>query len=88
MKELLLTVKSKVGLHARPASMLVNLAMEFESEIKVQKGDKVANAKSIMGILSIAAQKGDKVLVTAEGSDEEAAIDALEDLFNNKFAAE
>ncbi len=88
MKELFLTVKSKVGLHARPASMLVNLAMEFESEIKVQKGDKVANAKSIMGILSIAAQKGDKVLVTAEGSDEEAAINALEDLFNNKFAAE
>lgn len=88
MKELLLTVKSKVGLHARPASMLVNLAMEFESEIKVKKGDKVANAKSIMGILSIAAQKGDKVLVSAEGPDEEAAIIALEDLFNNKFAAE
>ncbi len=88
MKKLSVVVKSKMGLHARPASMLVSLAQEFESEIKVEKDAKVVNGKSILGILSIAAKNGDKISVSAEGTDEIAAINAMDELFNIKLAAE
>ncbi|HOR86885.1 MAG TPA: HPr family phosphocarrier protein [Bacillota bacterium] len=88
MKKLSVIVKSRMGLHARPASMLVSLAQQFESDIKVEKGEKVVNCKSIIGILSIAAKNGDKISVSAEGADEISAINALDELFNNRLAAE
>jgi len=68
--------------------MLVSLAQQFESDIKVEKGEKVVNCKSIIGILSIAAKNGDKISVSAEGADEISAINALDELFNNRLAAE
>ncbi len=88
MKRLSVTVKSRMGLHARTASMLVSLAQQFESDIKIEKDEKAVSGKSILGILSIAVKNGDQISVSAEGTDEEAAISALDELFNRKLAAE
>lgn len=82
------TVESKCGLHARPASMVVTTANQFSSNITLKKLDRSANAKSIMGVLSIAASKGDQIQVIIEGQDEAAAACALEELFNNKLQNE
>lgn len=88
MEKLNVIVGSKSGLHARPASMVVSTANKFTSNITLRKKDRVANAKSIMGILSIAASKGDELEVVVEGQDEIEAINALEDLFNNQLPKE
>lgn len=71
------TVSLKSGLHARPASKFVNLANNFSSEVHLLKGDKKVNAKSIMGVLSLAVTKGSKIGLQAEGDD---AVEALENL--------
>ena len=81
-------VESKSGLHARPASMVVSTANKFSSNITLRKKDRVANAKSIMGVLSIAAAKGDELEVIVEGQDEVEAVNALENLFNNQLQKE
>lgn len=88
MKKLDVTVKSKQGLHARPASMLVSLAQKFESDIKVEKCGKMVDGKSIIGILSMAVKNGDKLSVLAEGVDETEAINALDSLFSNSLSTE
>lgn len=82
MKSLNAIVQSGTGLHARPASQLVAEATKYESEINIAKGDNTANAKSIFGILSLSAETGDQVVITAEGSDEEAAILGIQKLFD------
>ncbi|MTI49315.1 HPr family phosphocarrier protein [Sporosalibacterium faouarense] len=79
------TLKNKSGIHARPASLLVKEAAKFKSQIKLIKGEKEYNAKSIMGILSMGAQKGDNITFQAEGEDETQAIKALETLVDNNF---
>ena len=88
MEKLKVIVESKSGLHARPASMVVSTANKFTSNITLRKKDRVANAKSIMGVLSIAAAKGDELEVVVEGQDEAEAISALENLFNNQLQKE
>lgn len=88
MEKLNVIVGSKSGLHARPASMVVSTANKFTSNITLRKKDRVANAKSIMGVLSIGAAKGDELEVVVEGQDEVEAISALEDLFNNQLQKE
>ncbi|MCF6465327.1 HPr family phosphocarrier protein [Clostridium sp. Cult2] len=79
------TLKNETGLHARPASLFVKEASRFASDIKVIKDGKEYNAKSIMGILSMGAGKGDAILIQAEGSDAEAAVKALVKLVNDNF---
>lgn len=71
------------GLHARPATLVVSLAAKFQSEIKLQKKDKIVNAKSIMGLLSLGIMQGEEITITAQGHDEAAAIDALKELILN-----
>lgn len=88
MEKLKVIVASKSGLHARPASMVVSTANKFTSNITLRKNDRVANAKSIMGVLSIAAAKGDELEVVVEGQDEVAAVNALENLFENQLPKE
>ncbi|MGB9855879.1 MAG: HPr family phosphocarrier protein [Caldisericum exile] len=79
------TVKNKVGLHARPAAVLVQTASKFKSDIKIEKDGKVVSAKSILGVLSLGAEKGSTITVTVDGVDEEEALKTIEELVNNNF---
>jgi phosphocarrier protein len=79
------TVVNALGLHARAAAKLVHLATRFESQIRVRRGAKVMDGKSIMGILLLAASRGTTITITAEGADEEAAVTALVQLVASGF---
>ena len=78
-------ITNKLGLHARASAKLTQLAPGFESEVWMEKGSRRVNAKSIMGVMMLAAEKGAKVIVETAGSDEQAAMDALLKLIGNKF---
>jgi phosphocarrier protein len=78
-------IKNKVGLHARPASVLVQTANKFKSDIKIEKDGRIVSAKSILGVLSLGAEKGSTIIVTVDGVDEEEALKTIEDLVNNNF---
>ncbi len=67
----------QAGLHARPAALFVKEAKSYSSEIVVIKGEKEANAKSSLKLMTLGARHGEKVVVRAEGEDEEAAVEAL-----------
>lgn len=80
-----ITIINKLGLHARAASKLVNLASQFSSEIYLDnKGNRV-NAKSIMGVMMLAACQGTQMVLEVEGDDEQACADAIVELINNRF---
>ena len=91
MKELKVIVKNKVGLHARPAALFVQTAAKFKSEIKVtcfdeaEQKERIANAKSILSVLTLGVFEGMEIVIRATGEDEEAAAQALVDLVNNNF---
>lgn len=74
------TITNKLGLHARPASLFVKTAAQFESDIKIEKDGIEVNGKSIMGVMMLAAEQGSKVILKADGADEEDAIKALTEL--------
>ncbi len=78
-------ISNKLGLHARAAAKLVHTASAFEAEIFVGTEHEEVNAKSILGILTLAATKGTPLVVRAEGPDEEAAVRAIVELFADKF---
>ena len=71
------TVANKLGLHARAAARFVHLASRFQSNVKVSCGSQTMDGKSIMGILLLAATTGTVLIVSADGADEQAAVDAL-----------
>lgn len=71
-------IKLQNGLEARPVAMLVQVASKYESKIYLESTGKKVNAKSIMGMMSLSLDNGDQVIVSAEGTDEEAAVDAIE----------
>lgn len=75
-------VKNETGLHARPASMFVNLAGTFKSKIELQRlgGEDLYNAKSIIMLLSLGLEQGEKAILSAAGEDEKQAVDALAEL--------
>ena len=81
-------VLNKIGLHARPASMLVNTAGKYESDITVIKGDRTATAKSIINLLALRIKQNDSITIRADGGDESEAVDALVELVNSKFGEE
>jgi len=81
-------VTNKLGLHARPAAMLVTTAGKFKSEISLRKGEVEANAKSILSVMMLAAEVGSFVIITAQGEDEEQAAQAVAQLFEQKFGEE
>jgi phosphocarrier protein len=83
-----ITIVNELGLHARPAAMFVKLANEFMSEIMVEKGPELVNGKSIMGIMMLAAGKGSKIKVSAEGPDAAEAVNRIEQLVQSKFGEE
>jgi phosphocarrier protein HPr len=78
-------IKNKLGLHARAAAKLVHAAARFKSDLKIRKGDEEVDAKSILGILLLAAGRGSVITVKANGEDEREALDAIEKLIEAKF---
>lgn len=85
VKERTFTIKNKLGLHARAANMLVQAASNFQCTITVNKDGIEANAKSIMGLLLLAAGRGSKIVVRAEGKDAKEAIKEIGKLIEGKF---
>jgi len=79
------TVSNALGLHARAAARFVHLASRFESQIRVGRDAKVMDGKSIMGILLLAAARGTAIMISADGPDEAAAVDALVKLVESGF---
>ena len=79
------TVTNSVGLHARPATYFVQKANTYKASIKIERGDRRANAKSLLGVLSLGIVKGTEVKLVAEGIDEAEAIDGLSALILKGF---
>lgn len=80
-----ITIINKLGLHARAAAKLVGLATQFKSDIRLAKGTTEVNGKSILGVMMLAAAINTHLEIIADGPDELAALDALEDLINRRF---
>ncbi|MCI8786127.1 MAG: HPr family phosphocarrier protein [Eubacterium sp.] len=79
MKSIHYTITDELGIHARPAGLLVKLAGGFQSDITVAKDGKEANAKRIMALMGLSATKGTEITVKVEGPDEDEAVKAVED---------
>jgi len=79
------TISNKLGLHARASAKLTKLAGSFQSEVHLSRSGRRINAKSIMGVMMLAAGLGSEVELETEGVDEQAANDALAALINDKF---
>lgn len=86
MAERIVAIVNPLGLHARPAAEFVKLASSYQSEITVQKDGMVVNGKSIMGVMTLAAECGSKLTIRAEGQDAEQALVALVALVENGFS--
>ena len=80
-----ITITNKLGLHARASAKLTQTASKFQSSVFIAKNGRRVNAKSIMGVMMLAAGLGSTVELESDGPDEEAAIGALEALFHDKF---
>ena len=85
MTEKLLTVLNRAGIHARPAALIAQTANKFSSEITIEKDSAAVNAKSIMGVITMAAGYNTQLVLRAEGSDEKEAVEAIVQLFETKF---
>ncbi len=80
-----LVVINKLGIHARPAAMFVKVANQFTCTVLVERDGEQVNGKSIMGLMMLAAGPGTKLIVSCEGDDSHAALDAIEALIKRKF---
>lgn len=85
MKEARFIIQNKLGLHARAASQLAQLAMNFDAKITLHQGDKSAEADSVLALLLLESGKGKEVHVVCEGEDEEGALTAIGQLIAEKF---
>jgi len=85
MKEFTYKICDKIGIHARPAGLLVKKASEFQSEIMIFKDDKQADAKKIFAVMGLGVKKDDTVRIQVSGSDEEVAVEKLESFFRNNL---
>lgn len=77
MKEINYIIKDELGIHARPAGLLVKEALKFQSDIKIKVGNKEADAKRLFSIMGLGIKKGDHILIAADGIDEAEAITAM-----------
>jgi phosphocarrier protein len=80
-----ITIVNKLGLHARAAAKFVTLASRFNSDIRLLRGDREVNGKSIMGVMMLAAAKGSRLEICAAGEDAPQALDCLEALVQQRF---
>lgn len=85
MKTFSYTIKDSVGLHARPAGMLIKIASKYSSDIKISCGDKTADAKKLFSVMGIGAKCGTEVTVSAVGEDEEDASAELLEFFKRNL---
>jgi phosphocarrier protein len=85
MQKRTITISNKLGLHARASAKLTQAAAKFQSAVWLSRNGRRVNAKSIMGVMMLAAGLGTTVELETEGADEVAAIDAIEGLFRDKF---
>ncbi|AEV67811.1 HPr family phosphocarrier protein [Acetivibrio clariflavus] len=85
MVEKTIEITNPSGLHARPAALFVQTAGKFTSNIWIKVGDKKVNAKSIMGLISLAVSKGTSITIIADGEDEELAVNEIIDLVTSGF---
>lgn len=85
MAERTVQIVNKNGLHARPAAEIVKISAGFQSEVTLVKDDMEVNGKSIMGVMMLAAECGSTLILRAEGTDADAAVDALATLIANRF---
>ncbi|PKM50433.1 MAG: HPr family phosphocarrier protein [Firmicutes bacterium HGW-Firmicutes-7] len=85
MKEAIFTIGNALGIHARPAAEIAKIASQFESSITLYGNERKANAKSLLMIMSLGVTNGQEFVVSAEGKDEDEAIDALSLLISNNF---
>ena len=85
MTERTVTIVNPLGLHARPAAQLVRLASSFAAHVELERDGLTVNAKSIMGVMMLAAERGAGLVVRADGADEEAAVAAVADLVGRGF---
>jgi len=83
-----LQIKNKYGLHARPAALLVKIACKYNANIELSKDGMVVNAKSILGVMTLAAERGSEIEVIAFGDDAEAAVMDIQKIIENNFAEE
>ena len=88
MTENAVIVPNKLGIHARPAALIVRAAVEYDSEVWIESPADKVNAKSIMGVMTLAASGGTSVTVSAEGSDEQEAVDAVSEVIRSGFGEE
>lgn len=79
------TIVNRLGLHARAAAKFVTLASGFESEIRLVRGEREVNGKSIMGVMMLAAGRGTRLKIVADGADAEEALTRLEELIASRF---
>ncbi len=80
-----LTIRNKMGMHARPAAQFVKRASKYQCDVWVEKDDEPVNGKSIMGLMMLAAGRGEKIKIIADGNDAEAAVADLEELVQSGF---
>lgn len=79
-----ITIRLENGLEARPVAMLVQVASQYDSTIYLETGGKKVNAKSIMGMMSLGLDTGEKLVAAVDGSDEEAAVEGIEKFLSGK----
>lgn len=78
-------IKNEIGLHARPAALFVQVANKYLSDVYIESGNKKANGKSIMGVMSLGAYKGEELTIITKGEDELEALEDLVDLIENRM---
>ncbi len=78
-------IVNELGLHARPAAAFVKVAGRYQSDIQVRRDDMTVNGKSIMGVMTLAAERGSELVIVADGADAEAAVRALVALVKSGF---
>ncbi len=81
-------IKNKLGLHARPATLIVKTASKYNSEVNIKKDDIIVNGKSIMGVMMLAAEQGSRIEIICEGDDEKEALEAVSKIVEDKFYEE
>ena len=84
MKEIKVVVVDPVGLHARPATVAVNAASKFKSDVKVSYKDRAVNMKSIMGVMSLGIPTQSEITITCEGEDEDVATQTIEEILKTQ----
>ncbi len=88
MTEVTVTVPNRLGIHARPAALIVRAAVEFDCDVWVESPADKVNAKSIMGVMTLAASGGTSIIVSAEGDEESEAVQAVVEVIRSGFGEE